>query len=288
MQVRKPIFIIGSGRSGTTILYKSLCLHPDLCWFSNMVNSHPDYPELAFINRLTDTPWIGPRLKHSIINNTSPFFISPTEGETIYDYCGFHDGQKMTISGFPKPVGSKFKHILNVQLLVTGKKRFINKRTANTQRLDVIHAMFPDAYFIHVIRDGRAVANSLLHVPWWNTLPIWWLNGKTPNDWALQGKNPLELCALHWKHNIEEIVRHKKMFGKHYMEIRYEDFVSDVRGTIGTIMMFCQLPPAASYTYSLPQTFPNLNNKWKRDLTATQKTIVHKSVGPFLRNLGYG
>jgi hypothetical protein len=29
-----PIFILGAGHSGTTILYKMLSMHPDVAWFS--------------------------------------------------------------------------------------------------------------------------------------------------------------------------------------------------------------------------------------------------------------
>jgi len=287
MQIRKPIFILGSGRSGTTIIYKTLCLHPDLCWFSNIVNGHPDHPELAFLNRLIEAPLIGPKIKHAIVTTASPCLIGPSEGESLYDYCGFHDSQKMTKRRFSKLIENKFKHIISVQLYATGKYRFINKRTANTQRLEIIHAMFPDAYFVHVVRDGRAVVNSLLHVPWWNTLPIWWLNGKTPNDWISQGKNPVKLCALHWKYNVQEIVRHKKMFGKRYLEIRYEDFVNDVQGTVGTIMTFCQLPCSASYMHALRRTLPNFNNKWKQELTTQQKAVLENTIGSFLHQLKY-
>jgi len=34
-KILKPIFIIGVPRSGTTILYRTLCLHPDVAWFSH-------------------------------------------------------------------------------------------------------------------------------------------------------------------------------------------------------------------------------------------------------------
>ena len=63
MKIKKPIFIIGSGRSGTTILYRLLCLHPDLCWFSNYSNRFPYLPVLSSIQRLQDLPYFGGKIK---------------------------------------------------------------------------------------------------------------------------------------------------------------------------------------------------------------------------------
>src|SRR3972149_12072917 len=155
MQIVRPIFILGSGRSGTSILYNLLATHPDVCWFSNIVNSYPNHPELAIMNRITDVPLIRGYIKKSIIKSSSTSFIYPSEGENIYTYCGFKDDQKM-LEPTPDIKMDKFKKIVALHLALTGKQRFLNKRTANTQRLGVIQALFPDAFYIHIIRDGRA------------------------------------------------------------------------------------------------------------------------------------
>lgn len=41
-------------------------------------------------------------------------------------------------------------------------KRVVEKTCANSLRVDFVHAVFPEAYFIHLIRDGRAVAESAM------------------------------------------------------------------------------------------------------------------------------
>ena len=50
-RLRSPIFIIGCGRSGTTIVYDLLCEHPDLAWFSNYAQRWPAVPQLAALSR---------------------------------------------------------------------------------------------------------------------------------------------------------------------------------------------------------------------------------------------
>ena len=81
--------------------------------------------------------------------------------------------------------------------------------------------MFSDAYYIHIIRDGRAVADSMLNVSWWNDTDIWWLGAK-PSEWEKKGKSAIELCGLYWKTDVEEILENKYLFENRYLELRYE------------------------------------------------------------------
>ena len=46
-----PLFLVGVPRSGTTLLYKLLCLHPDAAYISNWMRTAPAVPALALANR---------------------------------------------------------------------------------------------------------------------------------------------------------------------------------------------------------------------------------------------
>ena len=162
----------------------------------------------------------------------------------------------------------------------------MNKQTANIQRIELINSMFKDAYYVHIIRDGRAVASSLLNVGFWNDTDIWWL-GKKPSDWEREGKEPVELCALHWKHEVEEILKNRALFGERYVEITYEALVADVKNTLNKITEFCELRRSARFTKMLPPSLPNMNYKWKEQLTKNQKIRLNKILEPFLMQLGY-
>lgn len=286
--INKPIFILGSGRSGTTLLYNLLAAHPQVCWFSILTDTYYRWPQLSAFHRLLDFPIIGQTLKRRIIalyRNT--YSLYPAEGEHIYYTLCHFENSTSKIAEFSRPAKTALlkKHI-EIHLRHTGKRRFINKQTANTQRINLMHKLFPDAYWIHIIRDGRAVANSLCRVSWWPITKLWWL-GKTPKEWNPDGTKWLELGARHWRHNIMEIRSHATLLQPKYMEIRYEDLVMKPRDTIKAITRFTQLSEEREYIESLPKSLKNYNTKWRTTLSKNDKALLNKLIGKQLKILGY-
>ena len=82
-----------------------------------------------------------------------------------------------------------------------GGNHVVSKRIANNRRIPLLARAFPDARFVHLVRDGRAVAYSLAEVDWWESEVVWWC-GRTPPEWEAGGADPWELCARHW---VEEV-----------------------------------------------------------------------------------
>jgi Sulfotransferase family len=286
MVIKKPIFIVGSGRSGTTVFYNFLSTHPEVSWFSNYSDRFVNVNLMPFLHRIFDLTFVGTIAKKGIISKRK-LYIKPTEADNIYhDYCGFKHSIKTTENDLNVGVEKKFKDLIKRHLLLNSKERFLSKQTANNQRIRLIDKMFNDAYYIHVIRDGRAVANSLINVRWWNDIDVWWL-GEKASEWEKKGRQPIELCGLHWKRDVEEILENKSLFEDRYIEVRYEEFILDVRGTMEKVTNFCGLSNSKYFSKMLPQTLPNMNYKWKDDLKEEQKTILDKTLKPFLVQLGY-
>lgn len=286
-KIEKPIFIVGSGRSGTTILSNLLSTHPELCWFSNYTDRYPTLKRLPIIHKVLDIPFLGERLKKNIINSSGgKLSISHSEGGNIFhSYCGLRHDVRVTENNRDIESEARLKGIILDHLHFTGKRRFINKQTANTQRLRFLNSIFDDAYFVHIIRDGRAVAASLFNVFWWNNTVIWWL-GKTPLEWEKEGKEPIQLCGLHWKRDVQEILQNKVIFEERYIEIRYEDLVQDVHKTVLKIAHFCELENSEVFVQELPCKLTDMNYKWKK-LTSIQQSILNDSLGNFLAKLNY-
>src|SRR3569623_1924620 len=46
-----PVFLVGAPRSGTSLLYKGLCLHSEVAFVSNWVRKFPRVPQLSVLNR---------------------------------------------------------------------------------------------------------------------------------------------------------------------------------------------------------------------------------------------
>ena len=67
MELRKPIFIVGTGHSGTTIFSQIFSEHPNLAWLSSLTS---DFPTRLFLNRYflkaIDYPLVGSILKKLI------------------------------------------------------------------------------------------------------------------------------------------------------------------------------------------------------------------------------
>ena len=288
MTINKPIFIIGSGRSGTTVFYNFLSTHPEVCWFSNYSDKLVSFKPMPLLHRVIDFPFFGTIAKRNIITASGQRFnLKPVEGQRSYhEYCGFKHNVKTTEDDLDSKLENKFKELITRHCALTGKKRFISKQTANTQRIRLISPMFRNAYYIHVIRDGRAVANSLLKVIWWDETDIWWL-GKKVSEWKEEGRESIELCALQWEKNVREILKNKSLFEDRYIEIKYEEFAADVKGTMNKVTDFCELGESKKFNEILPNTLPNMNYKWIEDLNEKQKLILNNNLKPFLNQLGY-
>ena len=192
-KVFEPIFIIGAGRSGTTLLYKMFCMHPDIAWISNYVAKMPKLCHLSILNRfalkakrLRRSVWFGKDSNAYVTGRKywNRLFPMPVEGESVYTHCD--------IPAFPAHSWRiKSEQILCIKQLFEkirryqGCKHFLSKRTANNRRLPQLLKAFPQAKFIYVVRDGRAVANSLINVKWWPDHQIWWWDKKLQDSGRL-------------------------------------------------------------------------------------------------------
>jgi hypothetical protein len=287
--ITRPIFVVGSGRSGTTLLFRFLSGHPDLAWVSGLSNKFPRWPQLSVFNRLPT-----PKSKSPTLRRIFALIRPNSEASSVYDYCGISSLFQQKESTLTESDVSDFsrkqlRRIVRTHMKWMGKPRFINKNTANTMRVRYINEIFPDSIFIHIIRDGYAVSNSLNNVNWWPDLQLWWL-GKTPREWAEENDgNPLELCAMHWKHQVEQILVNKTWLSPHqYFECRYEDLVGDPSKLLQEILSFCGLGwmgKFESHLINIP--VDNRNYKWQDELDDESKDVIRQAAGDLLSKLGY-
>jgi hypothetical protein len=177
----------------------------------------------------------------------------------------------------------------------TGKRNRLLIKITGWPRLGYLQEIFPDAKFIHVLRDGRAVANSRVNVefwPGWGGPPVW-EKGELPDEyraeWLRHGKSFVALAAIEWK-LILDAFEHAKPFVKegNLVTVKYEDFCDAPVDTIRKLIEFADL----AWSHSLEQRLKahrvkNMNTRWERDLTDEQKRMLHKVAGPCLKRYGY-
>ncbi len=293
-------FVVGAPRSGTSLLYKALCLHPDAGWISNWVRRHPTITSLAALNRLTrHTPGQRHRAWFTDGGNAYVYgrhrsvatrlYPMPVEGEPLFRACG------LGVTG-PRPLdpdrGREAAEVLGDRLAAVlrwgGGDVVVNKRIDHNRRIAALARALPDARFVVLVRDGRAVAASLAAVDWWADQPLWWAEG-TPTTWARDGGDPWEACARHWvaetavlEAGIATVVPER------VLRIRYEELVADLVGVAGRVSRFVGLRADAVWSRQVARLDRRRpDDAWRDHLPPAARSAIERVAGDALRRYGY-
>jgi hypothetical protein len=287
MELQKPIIIVSVGRSGSTVFHQILSKHPHLAWLSRLNN---DFPEKPAVNRLfmkaIDLPLIGKML-------TS--VAHPAECSSFWDYY---------CKGFRRPcrdltaddVTNKPRQIRDVfSAMLTNRRNHLLLKITGWPRIGFLHEIFPDAKFIHILRDGRAVANSLLSQPWWWGWggPENWRWGQLApsqrQEWEGHNKSFIALAAIEWKILMDAFENAVANLGcDNYLVLKYEDLcVSPVEQTKRAVE-FCELEWSTEFKSSVKRLcLKNANYKWQKEFTEKQKKILEDVLGSYLIKYEY-
>jgi len=249
--------VIGAPRSGTTLLYKLLCLHPDTAWISNYLRRLPQAPVLGAASRVgTALPaarrsaWFGDGQAYRYGNKRSlseRAFPSPVEGEPFFARCGLTaDGSQSTVSRTEQQ--RRLRRNVRSLCRAHGNDVFVSKRIAHNQRLPLLAQAFPMARFVHLVRDGRRVAASLRSVDWWSGSHMSWYGG-SPTEWEQDGRDPWLAAALHWTHELQDIhAGLRTVDPNQVLELRYEDLLAKPVEGITTVCNFARLSTTREMT----------------------------------------
>lgn len=284
MEIIKPIFIVGTGRSGTTFFYRILIQHKSVTSFTNWDAGLPKLFKIGVV----------PLIEKNAL--TRKFFKKFKKFEPSKEMRGILEYANILQKPLPlskEDVESddkeKLKSMIKKCLKYHKAERFVGKNTTNGLRLEYLNHIFPDAFFIHVIRDGRANINSFLNVDWFEDIEYWWAEGKAHKDLIKEGKSPEELAALHWKRNTEEVIRQSKSIDpERYYEAKYEDFTNNPLSSFKKVLRFCELEWYEEYENLIRNShFENRNYKWQENLNREQIEQIEKIIGDLLGKLGY-
>ena len=301
-EVGAPVFLLGAPRSGTSLLYKVLCLHPEAAWISNWVRTVPSAPALAALNRLAVRmpelqrgAWFASDSNAYVYGRRRPVweraFPTPVEGEPIFKQLATIDDLGSGSSDEPH---RQERHLAVLRARVRSITRFgkgsvfINKRIANNRRIRQLVTAFPAARFVDLVRDGRAVAYSLSRVDWWPKSTLWWLD-RTPERWQAEGGDPWELCARSW---VEEVGAIERGLGEvpsdRLLRLSYEELVASPIESVRHVGAFAGLPGDEGWLDRLSRLrFPDRNERWRRSLRASEVSTIEAIQGDTLRRYGY-
>ncbi len=205
-------FIVGAPRSGTTLLRLMLDAHPEL--------AIP--PETYFIPKAVKRWRLAARRRNRRVKPVDAFYETVTEHTRWKDFHLDAEAFRRRLEqDRPKEVGDAVRAFYRLYADKVGKPRWGDKTPFYVRRMSLIQEVVPEARFVHIIRDGRAVTLSIKD--------LWF------------GPNSIDEAAEFWTARIGE-GREQAPGLEHYMEVRYEDIVVDPEPHLRRICDFLGLP----------------------------------------------
>jgi LPS sulfotransferase NodH len=266
----RPIFIIGAPRSGTSMLY-------------------------------------------AILRRSGGLANWPGEAHEVWE-ADFHpalrgwESNALTAVDAASPEGERIKRSF---LLVAGtRKKLIDKTPRNALRVGFIDALFPDARYVFLKRDGRDNVNSLINAwrtPRYRTYrlpephsipgvdPAWWKFTLYPG-WRNDSAGPLEVVAAkQWQLSYDGALEaFRAVDGDRRIDVGYENLADDPVAEVGRVMAFLGLDyePAvlheatAARSNPINVVTPPERGKWRKENPSEIDAILPLIV-PTMKALGY-
>ncbi|MBW8371818.1 MAG: sulfotransferase [Thiobacillus sp.] len=274
-----PIFVVGAPRSGTTLLQRMLRSHPRI--------SSPTGESHFFIPLLRDEARYGDL---SRVENVRLLLEQMHGLWAEFLDTDFH-GVRFEVDAMARAIhargATRMSDILDALFRINaegeGKTRWLDKTPYYIHHIPTLLAAYPDAQVVHIIRDGRDAALSMLEraadIRVFNT----------------------DACARLWKRYVESGQGAGKQLAPHqYFELRYEDILREpgasVRGLCAflgeefseKVIDFQKSRDPKTKTPLLKQGLQESNReKWRSSMTPRQIRTFESIAGDTLRTCGY-
>lgn len=288
------VFVIGTGRCGSTLVQELLCRHPDVGFLSNVEDRAPFLPAAAgrFNNQLYR------RLPPSLTRK-GRLRYAPSEG---YRVLGREVSPMVTesfrdlVADDAMPwVADRFRAFFTERARVQGKPVFLHKYTG-WPRSGFVREVFPEARFINVTRDGRAVVASALRTSWWrgHLGPEVWQWGPLPPayaaEWEASGRSFPVLAAQCWKILMDAFAAARDLVpADQWLDVPFEDVVADPHGRFKEMLAFMDLDehPALQAALARIALSPDRQQQYRSQLDPASLALVERSLAGHLPAWGY-
>lgn len=204
-----PVFIIGSPRSGTSVISHALAMHPEF-WTSNESDFLIPFCDGGPIKRAHQMSWDHPESGWARRCNVSY--------EEFAAYFGYGIDQLF--------------------LSRSEGKRWIDQTPGYTMYVEHLAVMFPRARFLHILRDGRAVTNSMIH------------SGFDKLGMNISWAADFTQACKAWVVHVEKAQDFQQSHAGRCLQVVYESLTVDPAGMFGTIFDFLDAeysPKSAHY-----------------------------------------
>jgi hypothetical protein len=283
VSVRKPIFVVGCGRSGTALLFNLLSTSLELV------------PTTGYPDGEDHVGWI----KHGGARIAGLANPQGDSGHVGHHLCLYMDESQVT----EQVRGSMHRYYALEVLKGRPAARVLNKCPHLSNKLRYVRAMFPDALFLHIIREPVAVVASWVKVM--QAVPqllMYWPEAKFPCWWVFPTPDAaLGLSALgdesrwypgggllrladYWATVNSIIPKQLSDTPGQLLTIRYEELIARPREVMGQVGEFCGLHAAPSGEVAID---PKRNIAYRSLLTDEQVQKIIARCRPVANTFGY-
>lgn len=186
-----------------------------------------------------------------------------------------------------------FRDVIDWHRELFDRPRFLSKTPRNLLRMRYLQAIFPKAQFVHLIRDGRAVAASILRRrrasdededAWWGVKPPGWQE--------MRDAPPIVQCAWIWTRCLEIAERDadEAVDPDRYQILRYEPFVRSPAPVLERLLTGLDLDPepivSGRHSRFLEAIRPPATT-WRGRLTREERAQLEAFLRAHLPRYGY-
>lgn len=267
----KPVFVVGMNGSGTTMLLDSLGQHPELYGFPWETKLIPHW--IASVGKFGDL-----EIDENFLSLWNSVCMLPDFRRVNDGVDGVPPSLPENWRQFPRNLASILDAVFRFFALKEGKTRWCEKTPQHVQHMPKLKKLFPNAKFIHIIRDCRASVAS---------------------NYRRFGSTP-EYTAWRWRNVVQEGRQQGVKLGNSYMEINYEEVTTNPQHWMREICSFLELPfdevvllsarrqdlDTKSHGSNVGKIEAN-TAKWKQHLSSRTVLQIEKISGALLQELGY-
>jgi LPS sulfotransferase NodH len=187
-----------------------------------------------------------------------------------------------------------------------GHLRFCEKTPTNALLIPFLDRAFPDAQFIHIVRDGRDAAASHLRKPWLRAdaaasgvrEPGGYLHGPWAPWWVepsrrteFEHTSDVHRMIWAWRRYTEAALRDGTSLGpERYHELKYEDLVADPHAEAIRILDFLGIRrprSRAKFMEAMQRVEDRSVGSWRSTFGTDDLERIEADSGQLLRRLGY-
>lgn len=262
-----PIFVVGCQRSGSTLLGAMLgsgdrmIATPESQFVADLMPHDPR--QIVELRQAIDAIAAHPRFK---------LWNFPIGDERPDGYGTFMDAVNWLVRTYGARSGR------------TDVDFWVEHQPGNVRHMQALADACPEARFVHIVRDGRAVANSLLKVAW--------------------GPNSISSAAHFWSQRVAMGMALRDCLPPNrWARIRYEDLLARPEEELRRVCATLELPfdeaMIAARSYHVPPSTrkqhhlvgqalaPERIDAWQQELSQREIEIFEAHVGPLITYLGY-